>query len=72
MNAVWMLYLQLSDIWTGLGERYRRLSAQPEAGDMNISKAAYAALAVGLAVLLTGAITAAVTSRVTQIEAPAP
>lgn len=61
---LWTLYLAAAD----LRDRYARLAAQPDRGDMNISKAIYAALAVGLGAVLVAAITAAVSSRVGAIK----
>lgn len=68
MQLFWTLYLASADIGHAARARWARLTAQPEAGDMNISKAIYAALAVGLGAILVAAITAAVTARTTLIK----
>lgn len=65
---LWTLYLVAADLRGAVRDRYTRLAAQPDRGDMNISKAIYAALAVGLGAVLVAAITAAVSSRVGAIK----
>lgn len=64
----WTLYLAVHDVGKSTRARYQRLAAQPERGDMNISKAVYAVLAVALGAVLVAAITAAVTGRLQAIQ----
>lgn len=68
MILLWTLYLTATDLGRGARRRLADLSGDRERGDMNISKAIYAALAVTLGGILVGAITLAVNNRIGTIS----
>jgi hypothetical protein len=69
---IWTLYLALTTTLTRAGhllaERLAALRAQPERGDLNISTAIFAALAVTLGLVIVAAITTAVENHLAKVH----